>query len=191
MDLNLGSGDYPAAGWVNVDLSHPTADVHASLTALPFPDQSSEHVYAGHVLEHIWLHDLPTVLAEIRRVLSGTLMVVGPCLTRAVRGYPDAVPDIIAGAGRWEGDDHRWPSRETTTLRHLTAAGFTCTPLPITDVPAPWPVVSRIGWQLAIEARKDPAWNCGGRPSATPTPSTAAGAAPTAPETCSSAPAAT
>lgn len=153
MDLNIGCGDYPAPGWVNVDHTHPHANVHANLTALPFPDSSAERVYAGHVLEHVWLHDLPTALAELRRVLSGTLMVVGPDLTRAIRGYPEAVRDVVAGAGRWPGDDHRWPSREANTIRYLTAAGFTCHPLPVADVPPPWPVTSRIGWQFAVEAR--------------------------------------
>src|SRR5205814_1504086 len=101
---------------------------------------------------HIKLDAIPAALAEIKRVLNGPLMVVGPDLSRAVRSYPEAVADIVAGAGRWEGDDHQWPSRESTTCRLLQAAGFTTPPVPIADVPDTWPVVSRIGWQLAVEA---------------------------------------
>ena len=158
MRLNLGCGAYPAAGWVNVDLHDdgPRPDVVADLADLPFDDGSAEAVYAGHVLEHIALDNIPAALAEINRVLApgGVLMVVGPDLDRAEAGYPEAVQDIIRGPGKRPGEAHLWDCREPLLLSLLADNGWTVNPLPIVDVPSSWPVVSRIGWQVAVEATR-------------------------------------
>lgn len=160
MRLNLGCGEYRAEGWTNVDRRDhdgPRPDIVASILQLPFEDGSAERVYCGHVLEHLdYEQELPTALAEVRRVLAddGELMVVGPDIERARASYPEAIPDIENGAGRWPGDAHLWIPTEATTLDVLTEAGFTAWPQAIEAVPASWPVVSRIGWQFAIEAVK-------------------------------------
>lgn len=159
MKLNLGCGEYPATGWVNIDLRDhdgPTPDVIADLADLPFPDCSAEAVYAGHVFEHVALDDLPAVLAEINRVmaLDAVLMVVGPDLDRAEADWPERIRDIVHGAGRWPGDAHLWDSREPLMLRLLVDNGWAANPLPIVEVPSTWPVTSRIGWQFAIEATR-------------------------------------
>ena len=160
MRLNLGCGAYPADGWVNVDLRDdgPKPDVVADLADLPFDDGSADAVYAGHVFEHVGLEDIPAALQEIDRVLvsDGVLMIVGPDLARAETSYPEAIPDIVPGDPNPDrpGEAHLWESRESLMLQILTDNGWTAKPLPIMAVPYPWPVVSRIGWQFAIEATR-------------------------------------
>lgn len=160
MRLNLGCGAFPADGWVNVDLRDdgPQPDVIADITDLPFEDNEAAAVYAGHVFEHIDLGDIAAALAEVDRVLApdGVLMVVGPDLDRAESEFPDAVPDIVHGHPNPErpGEAHLWDSREALMLRLLIDNGWDAHTLPIVAVPSSWPVVSRIGWQFAIEATR-------------------------------------
>ena len=159
MKLNLGCGEFPAAGWVNVDLRDhdgPRPDVVADLADLPFGDGAAQAVYAGHVFEHVALDRLPVVLTEISRVMasSAVLMVVGPDLDRAETDFPERIPDIVHGGGRWPGDAHLWDCREPLMLQVLTDNGWAVRPLPIAEVPDTWPVTSRIGWQFAVEATR-------------------------------------
>ena len=69
MRLNLGSGNEPLPGYVNVDRRKvPGVDVVADVTALPFADGSADEVLASSLLEHF--EDPYEVLAEIHRVLA-------------------------------------------------------------------------------------------------------------------------
>lgn len=158
MRLNLGCGEFPADGWTNVDARPlPGVDVVATAMDLPFEDASAELVYAGHVLEHCtYLEQLPRALAEIRRVMApdATLMVVGPDLDRAMSSWKHEVKDM------WPTDPHgvdparhSWPPTAAMQQAALEHAGFMTVELAIADVPEPWPVVSRIGWQFAFECR--------------------------------------
>jgi len=53
LKLNCGSGPYPKAGWINIDLSK-NADLHLDLRAqLPFPDNSVSIIYSEHFFEHL------------------------------------------------------------------------------------------------------------------------------------------
>jgi SAM-dependent methyltransferase len=67
--LNLGSGNEPLPGYVNVDQrAVPGVDVVADVTELPFPDDSADEVLASSLLEHF--EDPYSVLDEIHRVLG-------------------------------------------------------------------------------------------------------------------------
>lgn len=67
--LNLGSGNRPLAGYVNVDSrALPTVDVVADVRSLPFPDGSAAEIEASSLLEHF--EDPYAVLDEIHRVLA-------------------------------------------------------------------------------------------------------------------------
>jgi predicted SAM-dependent methyltransferase len=52
--LNLGSGDIPKEGWINVDLFGSAADLRLDLRRpLPFPDDSASYIYTEHFFEHL------------------------------------------------------------------------------------------------------------------------------------------
>lgn len=84
MRINLGCGPRPLPGFVNVDLLDlPGVDVHADVSKpLPFEGGSAELIYASHVLEHLPHIQVPTILADWRRVLcdGGRLLVAVPDL---------------------------------------------------------------------------------------------------------------
>jgi hypothetical protein len=67
--LNLGSGDYPKNGYVNVDFySIKPPDIHHDLEIIPypFPDNHFEVIEADHVLEH--LSNPFKIMAELYRI---------------------------------------------------------------------------------------------------------------------------
>lgn len=74
------------AGWreLRVDIDPAVQpDVVAELTDLaPIADGTAHAVWASHCLEHLYLHEVPTALAEFRRVLrdDGFLCVIVPDL---------------------------------------------------------------------------------------------------------------
>ena len=77
--LNLGSGNLPLEGYVNVDTrERPGVDMIADATALPVPDGAAVEVQASSLLEHF--RDPYAVLDEAHRVLApdGVLVVRVP-----------------------------------------------------------------------------------------------------------------
>lgn len=156
MRLNIGSGDHYAPGWTNVDIwPGNDPDVVADALDLPFPDGSASHVYAGHVLEHLFPAAVPVALAEFRRVLApgGMLAVVGPDTTNVTPGT-QLHRDCVHGGHRWPGDEHRWECTADTLHAHVKGVFPDAELVPITDLPETWPVVSRIWWQAAVTAAK-------------------------------------
>ena len=161
MKLNLGSGDHPVPGWVNIDaFGGARADMFADLRHLPFRDDSMSHIYAGHVLEHIPPDDLPAVLAEVRRVLapSGRFCVVGPDCDRI---DPQKEPDLyLAASSAVDGGEgvnpfayHLWDCTETRMLAHIGRVFPSAQAVPVADVPEEWPVLVRsAAWQCAVIA---------------------------------------
>lgn len=52
--LNLACGHHPKAGWINVDLFGPGADLRLDLREpMPFPDASVDYIYTEHFFEHL------------------------------------------------------------------------------------------------------------------------------------------
>lgn len=158
MLLNLGCGPHYASGWVNVDVwPGVRADLVADLRSLPLPDGCADAVYAGHVLEHIGLADVPAVLAEIRRVLKpgAPVCVVGPDVDRIDRRAAPDLWDAAAHGGDGHRRDahmrHRWQCTEAALLQLVAAVFPDAAPVPIAELGRRWPVVSRVWWQCAIE----------------------------------------
>ena len=160
MRLNIGCGEFYAPGWTNTDLHDdepggPRPDVTGSILSLPFADGVAERVYCGHVLEHVALEHLPRALGEVRRVLApdGQLMVVGPDVTRTALYEPALMDGVVHGGRRWPGDEHKYPATGEMTLAFVRAAGFAARLIPVETVPDEWPIVARVLWQFAIEAK--------------------------------------
>jgi SAM-dependent methyltransferase len=69
--VNLGSGNEPMSGWINVDRRLVAGvNVVADVTQLPFRDRSVDEVLASSLLEHF--KDPYEVLDSIHRVLAPT-----------------------------------------------------------------------------------------------------------------------
>lgn len=92
--LHIGPGKCclpQAQGWVNIDLFSSTqADYYADMTALPYPRETFEMIYASHVLEHCHRNMVLATLAHWRDLLrpGGTLRL--------------AVPDFAAVSTRYQ-----------------------------------------------------------------------------------------
>lgn len=80
--IDLGCGEHKQLGWaLGIDRqAGPEVDITADIEkGIPFPNDSVDHVFAVHILEHI--RDLIGVMNEIHRVLKphGALHLITPC----------------------------------------------------------------------------------------------------------------
>jgi len=90
LKLHLGSGTIRLAGWVNIDLETPQADLHRDITkALPFPSGSAAYIYHEHVMEHITVDEAMIGLRDWRRLLEpgGVLRIATPDLDYLVERF--------------------------------------------------------------------------------------------------------
>lgn len=160
--LNVGCGTHYAPGWVNVDAmiapnTHP--DVQAKVP-YPFPDETFERVYLGHVLEHVDWSAIPAFMAEVRRLLApgGKVLATGPDAYRTIREWRDGaqswelVVSVLEhqekGSVHWPEAVHKWNCHADRMVQILAAAGFSG--VAETADFAGWPVVNWSGWQCAV-----------------------------------------
>ena len=69
--LHIGCGQNYMKGWENVDIfSLHKADCYANVSALPYPLESFDLVYACHVLEHVNRHLIIATLIHWRSLLK-------------------------------------------------------------------------------------------------------------------------
>jgi predicted SAM-dependent methyltransferase len=91
--LNLGCGPNLKAGWINIDLFDPGADLRLDLREnWPFADASVSYIYSEHVFEHFEIgEEVPHFLSEARRVLQpgGLFDVAVPDTEWPLRAYGD------------------------------------------------------------------------------------------------------
>lgn len=177
MKLNIGPGPHYQDGWVNVDVKAVEgifkADVYVEdPMVLPFEDNVADEIYAAHILEHIQWEKVPGYLNELHRVLKvgGQLIIIGPDVVRGIemykRGqianlwYSDNDPGLMGimewpHLPDWDAPRHYWNCYEKRVLDILDPEKWESRPVDITSKELdPYPVVSRIGWQFAILARK-------------------------------------
>jgi predicted SAM-dependent methyltransferase len=148
LKLNLGCGDYPLDGFINVDstLRHGVNAV-INVPPLPWPDASVSEIYAGHFLEHLDFADGGELLRECSRVLvsGGSIGVVVPDFHEIARRYVmDAAAPFEWADGTHDMTDldevchyllfstcqpshHRWAYDLTSLGRALMRAGFDVT----------------------------------------------------------------
>lgn len=167
--LNVGCGTHKApAPWVNTDTretdnTHPDVIVEAG-DRFPFDDGSCDRVLLSHVLEHVPWSAIPAFLVQVRRVLDGELLVVGPDVYRTIRRWRkglepwELVASVLEHAAAPEHDNgwpealHHWNCHEERVVTILELAGFTnirsVDPVAIEG----WPVVAPAAWQFALTA---------------------------------------
>jgi predicted SAM-dependent methyltransferase len=161
--LNLGCGDRYESGWWNVDRPDmPYRKDEAFDLRQPLPWLDVTHVYAGHVLEHMFVDEVLVLLPRIRECINpdGELMVVGPDVIlaqgMAVAGTLDVTMESLENGGhRWPGDEHRWHCTQWGIERMLLVTGWQqIKRIGINQVPDFWPVADRRPqWQCAVSAR--------------------------------------
>lgn len=165
MKLNLGPGEHYADGWVNLDA---TDRVRADRIVDPadpfgtFDPESAAQVYLGHVLEHVWWHDIPRLLGQVYDVLApgGAVLVTGPDMVRLLERWKTGAEPWWLVESAWENADngdpswpeavHKWNCHEARVIGALTAAGFV--DVAGTEEFAGWPVVNWSAWQCAVRA---------------------------------------
>lgn len=145
--LHLGCGEYHKAGWINIDLTAPGADLALDLREpWPFPDGSVTMIYGEHVLEHFdYPDDAEHVLREAFRVLEvgGRLSLSVPDAEFMLRAYVANDAHVFAVARRhWhnppfdrtplhqinyhfrQAGEHRYAYDEATLSDMLERVGF-------------------------------------------------------------------
>jgi predicted SAM-dependent methyltransferase len=143
--LNLGCGDYPLEGFVNVDaVAGRTVDAVLTVPPLPWPDASVTEIYMGHLLEHLDHRRGMELLGECYRVLQpgGSIGVVVPDFREVAQRYVDneyAPFEWSTGThdmrdldelchfllfSTVQPSNHRWAYDERTLRRSLELVGF-------------------------------------------------------------------
>lgn len=86
---------------------------HDLRKGIPFADASVDGVYHSHLFEHLDRDDVPTFLAEVKRVLrpGGVHRVVAPDLERDARSYLTSLDTALAG--------HTTPAEHETSIHQL------------------------------------------------------------------------
>jgi predicted SAM-dependent methyltransferase len=139
LKINLGSGNKPLPGFVNVDAlpDAPDVDVVADISErIPLDDGCAELVYASHLLEHFPHAKTLDMLREWRRLLQpgGRLMIAVPNLDVIARvlverrGWftPPNSPwvGVIYGGQKDQWDFHKAGFTPAWLSYLLTEAGF-------------------------------------------------------------------
>lgn len=139
MKLHLGCGSVKLAGWINVDLESPVADMHLDLRQpLPFNEGSVEFVFAEHFIEHVERHEAQRLLSDLCRVLKpgGTIRLATPDLRFLAATYlagninewgdlwrPQTPAELMNGGMRYWGHQYLYDAEDLESL--LFECGFT------------------------------------------------------------------
>jgi SAM-dependent methyltransferase len=78
LKLDIGCGAYKRSGFIGIDLvAGGAVDVCCDIVRerLPFDDESVEHVFSSHCLEHIDSDNIPHVLKEMIRVAANDALI--------------------------------------------------------------------------------------------------------------------
>lgn len=120
--LHVGAGGSHIAGWVNIDV--PPAELSLNIgRGVPLPDGCVSHVYASHLLEHLYYPgEARRFLTECKRLLQpgGRIRLIVPDIGACIRAYAEADAAFFEQRRRqWEG----WPAGRTMLEDFLAYAG--------------------------------------------------------------------
>lgn len=124
MKVNLGCGEFPLDGYVNVDEHDPRADLAGDMRGLDFTNV--DEVAMFHSLEHVGWRETPGLLARVRGWLreGGRVVVEVPDM-QAIMSAPGPhwLTDVY-GVQTHEGEYHRQGFTANTLAAALGEAGF-------------------------------------------------------------------
>ena len=103
--LNFGCGDTHYEGWHGIDCIYaPQVAVTLDLRRpLPFPDESVDHCYSEHFLEHLYPDEGQRHVNEVCRILrpAGRYRVVVPDVMKFAKCYLEGDVDFFRRAFPW------------------------------------------------------------------------------------------
>jgi predicted SAM-dependent methyltransferase len=131
--LNVGSGEYPVEGYVNIDKYYDKADVKADALHLPYENESVQEVLSSHLLEHFNKFEVKSALMEWYRVLKygGKLVLEVPDFESIVQHWLDTddklgfAMDTIFGLQTRDGEEHKIGFTKDILRDLLLDVGFT------------------------------------------------------------------
>lgn len=156
MKLNLGFHKWRLAGFINIDIDPSlNPDVVADAAHLPYPDNSVEEIYAGHMLEHFDMTE--DVLKEWHRVLQpgGIITITVPDMEKGLKEYRegnitlDWLNQIVFGAPDRIQQEHHQIFTEDILLKDVRKY-FNKVHI-VEDSPY---LVARVKWQTICKATK-------------------------------------
>jgi predicted SAM-dependent methyltransferase len=132
--LNIGSGNNPIDGNINIDLYVENADVKAKATSLPYEENYVDFIQSHHLIEHLEKTEAFNALTEWHRVLKPNSYVFLSCpdliaCTQAYLTSADteevwaAMMKVIYG-DEDQGMSHRYGYCKQSMKRLLEKAGF-------------------------------------------------------------------
>jgi predicted SAM-dependent methyltransferase len=132
--VNLGCGEKPLPGYINVDLRHlPDVDVMADVRRLPFAEGTVTEIASAHLVEHFRQHHLETVVLPHWRSLlkdDGLVRIVCPNWLVLIEHFNQGrltineLKQVTFGLQDYAGDDHLAMYTPETLTETLLAAGF-------------------------------------------------------------------
>ena len=139
--LNLGCGQHPMEGFINIDaIKKNGTDVVMDVTKLEYPDNYADEIHAYHLCEHFYVWEVVDILKDWRRVLKpgGKLVVEMPDIRKGAINFLQAIttknPDVAIRLGLWafygEAEyknplmSHKWGWWPESFATALQMAGF-------------------------------------------------------------------
>jgi hypothetical protein len=128
--LHLGCGQKRLPGFINIDHNYsPATDYVGDIATLPCPPRSVARIETYHVVEHIPITSVDSVLGSWLRMLKpgGVLVIECPDFDADIRdllaGNADRMYSIF-GRQRFLGDAHHWGYSASSLSDLLSRAGY-------------------------------------------------------------------
>jgi SAM-dependent methyltransferase len=144
--LNAGCGTHYAKGWINCDVwesetTKPDIKV-APNQPYPFPDETFDAIYLGHVLEHIDWKQIPSFLQDMKRIAKpgAHILIVGPDIIKTIHRWANNQEpwEMVLSTMEhqefnwqperqsefWDGATHHWNCHHQRVWEILETAGF-------------------------------------------------------------------
>ena len=131
MKINLGCGESPLDGYINIDsiknkLTQPDVIANIKLEFLPFKSYECEEICALHVLEHIERDYWSRIFDEFYRLLipDGVLILAYPEFERCAHNF---ITNFKGARDFWRMTHHDW---RVTDNGHpeIVKLDFSCRP---------------------------------------------------------------
>lgn len=132
--LNIGCGDVPIPGYINIDKHVASADKIMDALDLEYSDNTIDEIYSSHLLEHFGKREVPKALKEWYRVLKfgGKLSLNLPNLEWCLKNWlakPENEKwgiflDMIYGLQTNDGEYHKTGFTKARLETLLKEAGF-------------------------------------------------------------------